>query len=285
MEFQHELVLPNEDIPFKMFVFEGRNGSYIREKHWHRSIEIFALFDGDLRFYVNDAEYRLKAGEFMLMNSNEIHSIAALKPNYTIVLQIPLRVFEKYYTGENFIRFSHSARIQDEKFMQLIRDMYRTYSEKKSGYELKVQSWFYMLIYLLVTKYRKTDVSVEEVKHNRKLNRLTSITDYLRDNYTKELSLESLAKIFGYSPTYLSHMFQTYAQTNYKSYLQNIRVERAYYDLAGSDETIGEIAERHGFANSKAFSREFKKKYGQLPSEYRRQTVEKNKEEMIGEEK
>ena len=274
MEFQHELVFPNEDLPFKLFAFEGRDGNYIREKHWHRSIEIFAVFEGGLRFFVNDEEYPMKAGEFMLMNSNEVHSIAALKPNFTVVLQIPLKVFENYYTDENFIRFSHSARIQDEQIMKLIWDMYQVYGDKKEGYELKVQSWFYMLVYTMVTKYRKTDVSAEEIKRNKRLNRLTSITDYIRDNYTKELTLESLAAIFGYSPTYLSHMFQTYAKTNYKAYLQSVRVEYAYRDLVDGRYSIGEIAERHGFANSKAFAREFKKKYDVLPSEYRKQRTE-----------
>ena len=43
-QIQHELIMPNEDLPFKMFIFEGREGNYIREKHWHRSIEIFAVF-------------------------------------------------------------------------------------------------------------------------------------------------------------------------------------------------------------------------------------------------
>ena len=26
MESRHEVVIPNEDLPFKMFIFEGRNG-------------------------------------------------------------------------------------------------------------------------------------------------------------------------------------------------------------------------------------------------------------------
>ena len=43
MEFSHELVLPNEDLPFRMFLFEGKDGNYVREKHWHRSIEMFVV--------------------------------------------------------------------------------------------------------------------------------------------------------------------------------------------------------------------------------------------------
>ena len=43
MEFQHELIIPDEGLPFKLFLFEGRNGNYVREKHWHTSIEIFTV--------------------------------------------------------------------------------------------------------------------------------------------------------------------------------------------------------------------------------------------------
>ena len=32
MEFQHELIIPNEGLPFKVFLFEGGNGNYVREK-------------------------------------------------------------------------------------------------------------------------------------------------------------------------------------------------------------------------------------------------------------
>ena len=42
MEYSHEIIVPNDDLPFKMFIFEGSQGGYIRQKHWHRSIEIFA---------------------------------------------------------------------------------------------------------------------------------------------------------------------------------------------------------------------------------------------------
>ena len=269
-QFQHEVIIPNDGFPFKMFLFEGAGGHYVREKHWHRSIEIFAVFDGELAVYVDEKEFPLTAGQFILLNSNEVHSIVASKPNETIVFQIPLKLFEPYYTDENFILFTHSPRNQDLRVMELIKDIYREYKGKGCGYELKVQSEFYMLMYLLVTRYRKTNVDPDVVRHHRKLSRLSDINAYIRDNYTKELSLESLARIFGYSPSYLSRMFQKYAKTNYKTYLQNLRVEYAYKELTGTDHTISEIALNHGFPNSKAFSREFRKKYGVLPSEFRK---------------
>ncbi len=270
MAYSHEIILPNDDIPFKMFIFEGKDGNYVREKHWHRSIEIFAVFEGGLEFYIDEVQYPLKPGEFMLVNSNEIHSVFSPKPNRTVVLQIPLATFEKYYTDEKFIYFSHSSRLHDEEVMKLVREMYYVYCEKPWGYELRVQSQFYMLLYILVTKYRKTDVNENVIRNNRKLDRLSRITAYMKENYREDISLESLAEIFGYSPTYLSRMFQKYAKTNYKACLDDIRLEHAVKDLADTRLPIGEIVQRNGFANGKAFVKVFRKRYGMLPNEYRK---------------
>ena len=270
MGFEHELIIPNEGFPFKLFQFEGKDGHYVREKHWHRSIEIFAVFEGTLAFFINEEEYPLGSGEFILLNSNEIHSISSPEANRTIVLQIPMNVLRNVETGGGLILFTHSPKRQDSKIMELIGSMYQELQERGSEYEWKVQSDFFMLVYLLLTKYRKREILPEEIRHYRKLNRLSTITGYIRENYTKELSLEMVADRFGYSPSYLSRMFRKYAQTNYKTYLQNVRIEYGFQELANTDHTIGEIALNNGFPNQKAFTREFKKKYGILPSEYRR---------------
>ena len=89
-------MIPDEGLPFKFFLFEGSQGNYVREKHWHTSIEIFAVMEGSLTFYLNDEKHPLKAGELMIINSNEVHSIDSPEENHTAVLQIPLKQFEDY---------------------------------------------------------------------------------------------------------------------------------------------------------------------------------------------
>lgn len=268
--YKHELIIPNKDLKFKMFVFEGKNGNYVRDRHWHRSIEIFAVFKGKLYFLLNEKKIPLHEGQFVIVNSNEVHSVFSSKPNLTIVLQIPLSAFEKYFTDEQFILFSHQVSTQDDKMMKLIEEMYEIYIKKECGYELKVQSLFYMMMYLLVTVYRETEADEDMVHMHKRLNKLADITSYIRDNYKNDLSLKNIADMFGYSPTYLSKLFQKYEKINYKAYLQSVRVEYAYKDLIGTDKRISEIAESHGFPNQKAFANEFRKKYGMLPSEYRK---------------
>ena len=74
-------------------------------------------------------------------------------------------------------------------------------------------------------------------------------------------------------------MFARYAGINYKDYLQNIRLEHAVKDLENTDKQIVDIAFDHGFANSKAFTNLFRKRYGMLTSEYRKQLVKKKQRE------
>ena len=73
--------------------------------------------------------------------------------------------------------------------------------------------------------------------------------------------------MFGYSDAYLSRMFQKYANVNFKTYLQDIRMTYAYRELLNTDKTISQIALDNGFSSSRAFTREFQKRYGILPSE------------------
>lgn len=287
MEFQHELIIPNEGLPFKIFLFEGERGNYIREKHWHTSIEIFAVLEGELLFYINNEKYPLHAGELLIVNANEIHSVNALKENKTAVIQIPLRQFENYFTAQQFIRFeggihreTDSENPSDRRLISLVQRLYNVYTERRNGYDFRTISLYYELLYLMVTQYRVTEVEEKELRHNRHLSSLSRITTYMREHYREDLKLSDLAEAFGYSDAYLSRMFREYAKVNFKTYLQDIRMAYACRDLLNTDHTIGQIAMDNGFCSSRGFAKDFKKRYGILPSQIeRRGKSEKNIDE------
>ena len=276
MEFQHELIIPDEGVPFKLFQFEGENGNYAREKHWHTSIEIFSVLSGRLSFFLNEEEYVLEAGGLIIINSNEIHSINAPEPNRTIVLQIPLKQFETYFTAQRFIRFRSAARSgkaaegkepDNRKLAFFVAELYREYEQKGDGREFRVLALYYNILYLLVRDYREPEAEPGEIRDSRRLDALSKITSYMREHYKEDLKLADMAVLFGYSEAYLSRMFKKIAKVNFKSYLQDIRMAFAYRELINTDHTISQIALDNGFSDSRAFSREFKKRYHALPSE------------------
>lgn len=284
MEFQHELIIPNEGLPFKLFLFEGAGGNYVREKHWHTSVELFAVLDGRLSFFLNEEEYPLEAGELIIINSNEIHSIHAPEKNETVVLQIPLKQFEDYFTAQRFIRFRSAARqgrdrtakIPDNrKLAFFIEELYKVYTAREVGWEFRTMALYYNILFLMVKDYRESEAAEKEIQDSRRLDDLSKITTYMREHYTEDLKLSDLAALFGYSDAYLSRMFKKYAKVNFKSYLQEIRMAYAYRELMNTDHTISRVAMDNGFADSRAFSKEFRKRYGILPSEIKRGELKK----------
>ena len=276
MEFTHEIVMPNTDLNFRMFRFEVMHGNYSVSKHWHHSVELFAVIEGEIEFYINAKEYHLGKGHVLIVNSNEIHSIVAPDPNFVVVLQIPFCYFEEYCDG-GYLYFEQEKLKEDMKIYPVIKEMYEVYCLKEYGYKARVNSVFYQLIYQLITKYKAKSVGRELIINSQNLNQLSKITAYIKEYHAQHITLESLGAKFGFSPTYLSRMFQKNAGINFKTYIQNVRVGYAYKELLNTDHTIGDIALNNGFANMKSFSHEFKKRYGMLPSVYRKTVNEQEK--------
>ena len=151
MQFRYETVIPNEDLPFRMFIFAGKNGNYKVTKHWHQSVEIFLVLEGSIDFYINSIRNTLCSGDFVIVNSNEIHSIECPNPNVTIVLQIPAAAFEGYGGEGGFLTFARQRNEEDTRLKNLISDMFATYEKRAYGYEFKVKSQFMEVLYILVT--------------------------------------------------------------------------------------------------------------------------------------
>jgi len=269
MDFRHEMVFPNDGLPFKMFVFEGKEGNYRVTKHWHRSVEIFLVLEGNIDFYINSEQIVLGQGQLILVNSNEVHSIDCPDPNFTLVLQIPRALFEQYLTGADTLVFYRSGE-KDALLAASIEQMYEIYSSRPYGYMFGVLRDFYQIMYLLVSDYRIAEVDEERKLQNRNLERLSSITDYIRANYNENLTLEKVADRFGFSPAYLSRMFQKYAGINYKKYVQELRIEAGYRLLMNTARPVGEIAMECGFPDGRSFAKAFSRRYGMTPAQYRK---------------
>lgn len=274
MDFKHELILPNEDLPFKMFLFEGGSGNYRRARHWHRSVEIFLVLEGGLEFFINSACLPLIAADFVIVNSNEIHSVEAPRPNTTIVVQIPVSCFQGYIKDEDFAVFRKQSEEDNLKLVQLIVQMFRAYRKKEFAYELKVQSLFLELVYLLVTEFMEKERDKGTIRQKQHLDKLSDITSYIKAHYSQDITLEGVADTFGFSPTYLSRMFKRYADVSYKTYLLDLRTEYGLREMMGTGHSLNEVALNNGFPNSRAFAKAFLKRYGCLPSEYRKRRQE-----------
>ena len=142
------------------------------------------------------------------------------------------------------------------------------------GNVLQNRDWFYAAIGMAVSYKELEEVvrSLEDIpaKGSEKHDTMPEVLSYLNTSYAEHITGQTLARKFGYVPSYISFLFrQAYGQSP-AEYLTALRLRKAKALMQSQPKLlIREIAERVGFKNPYHFSRVFKKNEGQWPTEYK----------------
>lgn len=92
----------------------------------------------------------------------------------------------------------------------------------------------------------------------------------IREKQDEVISLEQLAKKFGYSEYHFSRKFKEVSGMQFRDYLRYRRLAFALKQLRDTSDSVLDIALDYGFSSNEAFTRAFKEAYGLTPREYRR---------------
>jgi len=93
---------------------------------------------------------------------------------------------------------------------------------------------------------------------------------FIRDNYSRDIRLEDVARAVYLSPNYFSSLFRRVAGTTFRGYLVRTRLEAARELLAATALPIKEVVARCGFKDYNYFNRTFAAGCGTTPARYRR---------------
>jgi AraC-like DNA-binding protein len=99
---------------------------------------------------------------------------------------------------------------------------------------------------------------------------VSKIKRYLSEHIKEHLSLDELARAFGYSKQYLIRVYKKATGLSPIAALNGMRLSKGAQLLLFSEGSLAEVAEACGFDDYNYFSRQFRKKYGRSPIEYRR---------------
>lgn len=109
---------------------------------------------------------------------------------------------------------------------------------------------------------------------NDTANTIWSAATYIDMNFNKDLSIDRLAKISGYSKSRFAHVFKETVGTSPMEYQKNIRLTNACRLLNTTELKINEIAHTCGYDDALYFCRAFKRKFALSPSRYRAENTE-----------
>ena len=99
--------------------------------------------------------------------------------------------------------------------------------------------------------------------------KLRKVTDFIADNYSKDLRLAELAQVAGMSSFHFAREFKRTTGTTPHQYLIKFRVERAKALLARNDLPLIEVGLQSGFSHQSHFTRLFRRVTGTTPNAYR----------------
>lgn len=115
------------------------------------------------------------------------------------------------------------------------------------------------------------------ISDNRKSNikvMIDTAIEYLENNYSEEVSLDSVAEYLHISPEYLSRLFKKETSQTFIFYLTTLRLDAAKRLIEDTQYKNFEVAEAVGYKEPNYFSYVFKKRFGISPSKYRKSIKE-----------
>jgi len=100
------------------------------------------------------------------------------------------------------------------------------------------------------------------------------IVHYLSTQYTEPVSIEHMAEALGYNRAYLSRVFKKQTGLSPVSFLLKMRLDKAKLLLRERmDLTVEQISASVGLQDALYFSKQFRKRFGQSPTFYRKEIL------------
>ena len=118
----------------------------------------------------------------------------------------------------------------------------------------------------------------DEAHHDRSLRRAE---EYMRKHYAEPLTLERVARVAGFAPSYFSKLLQKRRRMGFVKFLTQLRIERAKELLIGTSLNLQRVAELSGLSTRFYLNRLFKQWTSETPIEHRQRAARGHAEKPV----
>jgi len=133
---------------------------------------------------------------------------------------------------------------------------------------------FFSVLKIMCSSDKKGVLCSENYKQafdERGNKKMTDVYNYLRENFSKQISLEKISRIAHMSPFSFSRYFKKNCGAGFVEYLNRVRMNKACHLLRETEYQVHEISDQCGFSSISNFNKQFRKSEGLPPREYRAQ--------------
>lgn len=280
MDYKYDIISFDNKIPATLKVENIDSKTRKTELLWHREPELVYVMSGKAECVINGEEQTLDKGEFVLLNSEDVHLARPLEDSSCSLLFVifSLEYIKQFKNAVDGLLFDiDSVSGIKERVGGLLGKIADSYGNNSAYVSMLQIAYVNQIYYLLLEHcvcYRRLPNSSGIPK--RVFSYAKTAISYINENYSREITLDEISSIVNLSPSYFSKYFKKVTQTSFSEYLANLRLEKAIRDMLDNNTSVSAAALKNGFANVKSFITQCKKVYNCTPAQYKKRITEKN---------
>lgn len=254
--------------------------------HYHPELELVHIIRGYGRQFIGDHIHHFKADDMILLGANLPHLWRSdekfMRKNSSLQVEAIVVHFTPDCLGAGFFSLPEN------------RDLLKLFDRAQQGIRVKLQTklvvaglmkqlmtarkseriilMLQILHAVAYSKHTKTVCSKGLAVHynEAETDRLNDIYQYIMKNFSRDITLEQIAKVAHISPNSFCRYFKSRIKKTFSRFLLEVRVGHACKLLAETPKTIADVCYESGFNNFSNFNRHFKSITGKTPMAHRK---------------
>ena len=234
------------------------------ERHVTRIYKYSVLIlmqSGSLRFLENGIEIELREGEYYIQRAGLLQE--------GLPLDRPPTYFYIEFSGEAYSESTLGIPLRGNFRYQTLRPLMDSFVQSYSGHNANpflLNSHMYRIF---------SELTESSASYRNTADFLTMVRRYITAEYSSPITVQGLARRFGYHEDYLERMFRAQYGTSVYQYLISVRIEHAAWLIRNTGMKLSEVAASVGYRDQSAFYRAFERINGISPKAYREQNGQK----------
>lgn len=242
--------------------------------HHHSVYEIYFIENGEMTVCFDDDEIELKTHDILLISPNTAHRVNTCSEflerfNFRFLIKTPSPdIIKKPYV---ICRLSPEAEI-----FQNIKKVNLHIPQIENKWEFyRIKNYFGIILSYVIetltaqTNGAKGDFSYQNT-NNSKIDTYVRLDNFFINNYSKQITVESLANELNYSKNHINRLLKKYWGVSFSEKLNNTRLKAAKEYLTNTNLSLYQISEKCGYLSLRGFEKFFIKHTGMSPSKYRK---------------
>ena len=248
---------------------------YDTSPHIHREVEMLYIKEGTAEITVSDRTYSVGAGELVIVNPMEVHSVRACRSAsyhqrcicFDISLIADGELRESFIYGETKVNEYHTAEFETTK--EIGKQFDHLFDAVSSNSEeLLLESTAY--ISLIFANLKKNKMLYYKKSKAKKPIFASAVQEYLATHFCEQITSLDISNALFYNQSYFCRLFRENFGVSFLEYLMLYRISSAKLLLSAGNLRVCDVAESVGFLDPSYFSRCFRKIVGISPQDYQK---------------